>query len=360
MSQVTLLQDGEGKKSIHEVAITGRGSGSKIAPQTLGEVVRFAEVMAKADIALPQHLRGNVGACMAVAMQALEWEMSPFAVASKSYSVKGAIAYEAQLIAAVVNTRSGITGRLKYSYTGEGNELVCTVTGVIDGEEFIYESPDFNSITPKNSPLWKTDPRQQLGYFSSRSWARRYTPEVLLGVYDREEVEQFRGPDNARDVTRPQTNLAQQIAARQASETPKQEPQEAQEGFNLALVEEQAAALQQGNVVDADPIVEDTKQEDPAPAEAVEFFPAVVAKKLHAKLATLKAERAIANLWLNEFQADAEKASPEDQLALEGIKRTHIGRAMDEIDEERCNELCVGFIDAINERAVEPGDKANV
>ena len=56
------------------------GNGSKLAPQNLAEVVKFAQVMCTADIALPKHLRGNAGACMAVALQALEWEMSPFAV----------------------------------------------------------------------------------------------------------------------------------------------------------------------------------------------------------------------------------------------------------------------------------------
>lgn len=208
------------------VGISTGSGGSKIAPQNLGEVVRFAEVMSRADIALPKHLRGNPGACMAVALQALEWEMSPFAVASKSYAVNGAIAYEAQLIAAVVNTRSGIKGRLKYSYEGEGDSLQCTVTGKLDGEEYSYTSPRFDHITPKNSPLWKTDPKQQIGYYSARSWARRYTPEVILGVYDRDEAQEFRGPENAKDVTPLQQRLEQ---AREAT----QDPQDEQEGFDL-------------------------------------------------------------------------------------------------------------------------------
>ena len=59
--------------SITQVGIATGAGGSSIAPQNLGEVVRFAEVMCKADIALPKHLRGNAGACMAVALQALEW-----------------------------------------------------------------------------------------------------------------------------------------------------------------------------------------------------------------------------------------------------------------------------------------------
>lgn len=189
------------ENSINSVTVASGTNGSSIAPQNLGEVVRFAEVMCKADIAIPKHLRGNAGACMAVAMQALEWQMSPFAVASKSYSVNGAIAYEAQLIAAVVNTRSGIKGRLKYHFEGTGDAMTCTVIGVLDGEECEYTSPPIGKIPVKNSPLWKSDPQQQLGYYSARSWARRHCPEVLLGVYDRDEAEQFQGADNAKDVT---------------------------------------------------------------------------------------------------------------------------------------------------------------
>lgn len=198
MNQIATQQQ---RVPMDSVGVTSSLTGSKIAPQNLGEVVKFAEVMARADIALPKHLRGNAGACMAVALQAMEWNLSPFAVASKSYAVNGAIAYEAQLIAAVVNTRSGIKGRLKYRYEGEGPSLTCTVTGTLDGEECTYTSPPMGSITTKNSPLWKSDPQQQLGYFAARSWARRHCPEVILGVYDRDEAEEFRGPDNAKNIT---------------------------------------------------------------------------------------------------------------------------------------------------------------
>lgn len=198
MNQLATQQE---RIPMDSVGVSNSPNGTKIAPQNLGEVVKFAEVMCRADIALPKHLRGNAGACMAVAMQALEWQMSPFAVASKSYSVGGAIAYEAQLIAAVVNTRSGIKGRLRYQFEGEGGTMTCTVTGVLDGEECVYTSPPIGSITTKNSPLWKSDPQQQLGYFAARSWARRHCPEVILGVYDRDETEEFRGPDKAKNIT---------------------------------------------------------------------------------------------------------------------------------------------------------------
>lgn len=232
--------------------------GTKLAPESLGEVIRFAEIMSKAGMAIPAHLRNEPGACMAVAMQALEWNMSPFAVASKSYAVNGIIAYEAQLIAAVVNTRSGIQGRLKYRFEGTGEDLKCFVTGIVDGDELVYESPAKRDIKPQNSPLWKTDPQQQLSYYSARAWARRHTPEVLLGVYDREEAQDFRGPDNARDVT-PTIPLKQRLEEANASDSG--------EGFSQEYVETETAKLkaeepEQEPAVDAQHAAEASEDDD--------------------------------------------------------------------------------------------------
>lgn len=222
------------------VGMSTGSTGAKIAPQNLGEVVKFAEVMCRADIALPKHLRGNAGACMAVSLQALDWQMNPFAVASKSYSVNGTIAYEAQLIIAVINTRSGIEGRLEYSFEGEGAERVCIASGKLDGKVLEVRSPKFKDITPKNSPLWKSDPDQQHCYYTGRSWGRRHTPEVILGVYDRDEVEEFRGPDHARDVT-PKASLSARLAQ---SQTGTQDAAGEQEGFTATpAADERSDAL---------------------------------------------------------------------------------------------------------------------
>ncbi|MEM1040832.1 MAG: recombinase RecT [Pseudomonadota bacterium] len=203
----------DGGISTTAVGISAGPAGSKLAPANLAEVVKFAQLMSEGGVAIPGHLRGQAGACMAITIQAMEWEMSPFAVASKSYVVNDKIAYEAQLIAAVVNTRSGIKGRLRYRYEGEGDDLVCFCEGDIDGETLPYESPPKGTIHPQNSPLWKTDPRQQLGYYSARAWARRHTPEVLLGVYDREEAQNFHGPDQAKDVTPEKPKLNDRVNA---------------------------------------------------------------------------------------------------------------------------------------------------
>jgi hypothetical protein len=153
------------------------------------QIMEFAKVMAIAGVAIPKHLRENIGACLSVAIQACEWQMSPFAVANKTYVVNDRIAFEAQLVNAVILKRAPITGRFKISYTGEGQTRKCTVAAKLtDGETVEYESPTLGSIPIKNSPLWKGDPDQQLFYFSSRAMCRRHFPDVLLGIYTPEEA----------------------------------------------------------------------------------------------------------------------------------------------------------------------------
>jgi len=155
------------------------------------QVMEFSKLMAIGKVAIPAHLRGNPGACLAVCVQALEWGMSPFAVANKSYSVNDRLAYESQMINAVILRRAPIVGRFEITYTGEGTTRRCTVAVTLnDGSGTVvdYTSPPIGSITTKNSPLWKSDPDQQLFYFSSRSLCRRHFPDVLLGIYAADEM----------------------------------------------------------------------------------------------------------------------------------------------------------------------------
>lgn len=166
--------------------------GGIILPSTFGEVIEYAQMMAKAGVAVPKHLRDNPGACMAVIQRSMAWRMDPWAVATKTYLVNDIIAYEAQLIAAVVMTHAPIKERVIVPhYSGDATEsLVCTflVHHRETGEEIPYESPKKKEITVQNSPLWKSDPRQQLFYYSIRAMARRFFPALLLGVYDPEEA----------------------------------------------------------------------------------------------------------------------------------------------------------------------------
>jgi len=162
-----------------------------LGDHTFDRAMKMAEMMSKASVAVPQHLRGKPGDCMAIVMQASLWGMNPFSVAQKTHVVNGALGYEAQLVNAVIQRSGAIHGRFHYEYQGDAGNVSCRVGAIIKGEAEIAWGEWLNErlVTTKNSPLWKTNPKQQLGYLQVKNWARQYAPGAILGVYDTDEIE---------------------------------------------------------------------------------------------------------------------------------------------------------------------------
>ena len=175
----------------------------------LQKMLSFAEVMATSRITVPKHLQGNPGDCLAITMQAMQWGMNPFAVAQKTHVVNGMLGYEAQLVAAVINTRAPIVGRLDYEWFGDWpkvNGKTCTDDSVgvfviarFKGEDeprrLRMSMAQVGSV--RNSPNWVSDPRQQAAYLATKKFARLHCPDVILGVYTDDELVDV----TPRDVT---------------------------------------------------------------------------------------------------------------------------------------------------------------
>lgn len=195
------------------------------SPEGMNQLVRFAELMAQSKATVPQHLAGKPADCLAVTMQAAQCGMNPFAVAQKTHIVNGTLGYEAQLVNAVVQRSGAIKGRFHYEYKGEGASLECRVGAVIRGEQEITwnEWLCISSVTTKNSPLWKTNPKQQFGYLQVKNWARAHTPGAILGVYTPDEL-QDAAPRAERDITPPARNAAGMNSLINAK--PDQQPEE--------------------------------------------------------------------------------------------------------------------------------------
>lgn len=176
---------------------TGRTHASSLMMDvaTMESLMRVAELMASGKSTVPAHLQKNPADCMAVVMQSMQWGMNPFAVAQKTHVVNGTLGYEAQLVNAVVQESRSIQGRFHYEYKGTSPNRECRVGAVIRGEQEITWGGWLNAakVTTKNSPLWKTNEDQQLGYLQVKNWARAFCPGAILGVYTPDEVEQFTG-----------------------------------------------------------------------------------------------------------------------------------------------------------------------
>lgn len=246
----------------NEIAITSQpgatvGTAAAIfSPEGMDRLVRFATLMADSKATVPAHLAGKPADCLAVTMQAAQWGMNPFAVAQKTHVVNGTLGYEAQLVNAVVSSSNLLATRLNYKWDGDWSKvsgktdkspsLTVTVWATLKGES----EPRTLTISMaqagvRNSPLWEQDPRQQLAYLCVKRWARLHAPDVLLGVYTPDELQEA-APRVERDITPPASTAARmnqlinshpdQHHEEKAKKTDDRAPEDILSGFSSAAM----------------------------------------------------------------------------------------------------------------------------
>lgn len=292
-------------------------------PANMGEAMELAKLMAAGNF-VPPHLRGKPGDCLAVVMQATRWALDPFAVGNKTYFVNDRMAYESQLVTAVINSSRVLDGRLSPEWEGEGNELVCTITGKVKGDpEPKKRRVPIKNITTRNSPLWKQDPEQQLAYYAMRAWVRLHAPEVLLGVYTPEELAEVAPIDGGEIGATPLT--ASMLTEQAGGSGPVADDQPRDPATGMTEVDEEAAReLDEAATEDA-PEADEASAAEPEESESDRRLK-VFRERIQAAdtAATLKA---IDKDWQNAMAAyddataaeiDAELAARRKALAGEG------------------------------------------
>jgi hypothetical protein len=173
---------------MNEIMMTNSAASAGLVPANMSEAMRLADMMAAARL-VPQALQKSPADCLLVVMQAVRWQMDAFAVAQECSVIQGKLMHSGKLVAAVVNARGNLTQRLSFEYSGDGDNRTIVVSGQLQGEP----SPRVIEVVLKNvrtqNKVWQTQPDQQLMYHGVRVWARRHTPELMLGVYSPEEFD---------------------------------------------------------------------------------------------------------------------------------------------------------------------------
>lgn len=302
------------------------------------EVMAFANMMSQADTAVRKQFRNNPGACLAIIDDSIRFGMSPFFLARKAYVVSGEIAYEAQAVAAIIIARAPIKDRPDYEYSGTGDAMKCKVTvETITGKRITQESPAIKDITIKNSPLWASDPQQQLGYYTVRALARRHFPDVLGGIYDVEEAQAAR----ARDITPAQEDEPERQKSKLGAmlEAGRIAQAQAAEAAKTAPAATESVAEPAGEETTGDPTPEPEAASAPAPEPATaEPEPTKAASPLESPWNT--DEQAI----LDELTTALAGVSDEDGIAgiakklggaMKGKRKALVTRANELVAEKR-------------------------
>lgn len=165
--------------------------------QRFTRMMIIAETMASASL-IPDHLVGKkVGGkfeyfsaeeiranCFLIVNQAFRWGMDPFAVMPETYVVGGKLGYQGKLVAGLVNSLADLEERLSYAYSGQPgtDDFTVTVSGKFRGAKEAVSVKVSVGQAKTDNQMWKKDPEQKLAYTGATKWARRWCPEILLGI----------------------------------------------------------------------------------------------------------------------------------------------------------------------------------
>ncbi|HYF17783.1 MAG TPA: RecT family recombinase [Ramlibacter sp.] len=209
------------------LALASASAGSLLLHESSMErLERIADLMASGKTTVPAHLRGSKGDCFAITLQSMQWGMNPFAVAQKTHLVNGVLGYEAQLVSAVINSSGAVQDRFHFEWFGDWTKIVGKFKQVEsrtkkddEGNPKKFIVPDWKQedehglgvrvwatlkgekeprvlellmtqARTRNSTLWTEDPKQQIAYLAQKRWARLYAPDVILGVYTPDEIDE--------------------------------------------------------------------------------------------------------------------------------------------------------------------------
>lgn len=192
----------------------------------MDKIERMANIMASSRSMIPKHFQGSPGDCMAVVMQSMQWGMNPYAIAQKTFLINGTLGYESQLVNAVITSLAPIKGRMQFRWEGAWEKIIGKFKSVEsktkkddNGNPKTFIFPDWKTedeigltvtvwatfkdeeepreltlmltqARTRNSTLWTEDPKQQLAYLAIKRWSRLYCPDVIMGLYTPDELDQ--------------------------------------------------------------------------------------------------------------------------------------------------------------------------
>jgi hypothetical protein len=161
-----------------------------LIPTNMAEAFEFAKIMSSGRTSVPAFLINNAGDCLRIVAIACRCGLDPFAIADGAYVVKdgGRMAFEAKTVYGIVLASGILDGDLQTTVVGAGEDMIAVVIGKRRNGQPHKETYTLRTITTRNSPLWKQQPRQQLIYYAQRGWCRLHAPDALMGMIARDDA----------------------------------------------------------------------------------------------------------------------------------------------------------------------------
>lgn len=225
---------------------------SNIVPETYRSVVEKSSGWGKNRTTNRTENPNAVANCLIALNMSNRMGADPLMIMQNLHLIEGRPAWSSTFIIASINS-CGRFGTLNFEFTELGNRNIRyqESSGWGDSKQYFDKSADIDEFScvawaidkstgdkVKSSPItlelaiqegwyfkkgskWPTMSRQMAMYRAAAFFGRIYAPEVTMGIYTKDEVEDF---TEARDVTPPQQQNSQPSAISQVSQMQANEP----------------------------------------------------------------------------------------------------------------------------------------
>lgn len=164
----------------------------RFVAKNLAGLMSIGEMYAKSGM-VPAHYKDQPGACAIAEQMARRCNVDTLLFMQNTYPVQNKIGMEAKLVIAMLNASGKIVGRIRWTFSGTGDNRQCTayVTDKDTGEKLEQTVP-WSMVVAEGwtkNPKWKSMPDVMFQYRSAAFLARVYYPDVLMGMHTADELE---------------------------------------------------------------------------------------------------------------------------------------------------------------------------
>mgnify|MGYP006935424594 CR=1 FL=1 len=157
--------------------------------------MQMAKALAESTI-VPQTYQRNSSNCLIAIEQAQRMHISPLMVMQNLYLIQGKPSWSSKFLIASINASGKFDMELQYDEAKDkdGKPYSCVAWTMkngrrIEGMEVNMQMAKDEKWLDKNGSKWKTMPQLMLRYRAASFFSSLNCPELTMGLYTREEIE---------------------------------------------------------------------------------------------------------------------------------------------------------------------------
>lgn len=239
---------------IQTVSVDASSYSSFLDTAKFNQIWRAANMFA-GSMTVPKHYQGKPNDCFIAFVIAERLRQDPFMFMQKTYIVSGKLGYEAQEIIALANSRGVFAGPINWKFSGEGKNRSCTAFATVKADGKVRESTLTWETVEKEgwakNPKWHTMTDHMFKYRSASFLISEVCPEVKMGMYTKEELEDIEGQPEKTDHRLPESSLNERLSKKVDNTAVEPEP-ETSNPVDETSTEEQGGDIQEPDTAPAD------------------------------------------------------------------------------------------------------------